>query len=160
MYNAPRASVLWFLPVLMLSVYTWGYFWPAYIRRSNVFVPTGSGRYKGATQTNYFHTSRKSHKSYTNENIERKAKFISQATFEKQWKEQEKIMRCEQLAWKDAMRSEIMKQLRWQFMQTRAPSFHDDVTVCHSPAITYSDYDSWTVSRHLFEIPKVILSNF
>ena len=45
MYNAPRASVLWFLPVLMLSVYTWGYFWPAYIRRSNVFVPAGSGRY-------------------------------------------------------------------------------------------------------------------
>ena len=39
------ASVLWFLHVLMLSVYTWGYFWPAYIRRSNVSVPTGAGRY-------------------------------------------------------------------------------------------------------------------
>jgi len=45
MYNAPLAPVLWFLPVLMLSVYTWGYFWPAYIRRSNVSVPAGSGRY-------------------------------------------------------------------------------------------------------------------
>ena len=45
MYNAPLASVLWFLPVLMLSVYTWGYFWPAYIRCSNVSVPAGSGRY-------------------------------------------------------------------------------------------------------------------
>ena len=39
------ASVLWFLPVLMLSVYTWGYFRPAYIRRSNVSVPAWSGRY-------------------------------------------------------------------------------------------------------------------
>ena len=47
MYNAPRASVLWFLLVLMLSVYTWGYSWPAYIRRSNVSVPAGSGRYIG-----------------------------------------------------------------------------------------------------------------
>ena len=46
MYIAPRASVLWFLPVLMLSVYTWGYFWLAYIRRSNVSVPAGSGRYR------------------------------------------------------------------------------------------------------------------
>jgi len=26
------AFVLWFLPVLMLSVYTWGYFWPAYMK--------------------------------------------------------------------------------------------------------------------------------
>ena len=46
MYNAPRASVLWFFLVLMLSVYTWGYFWPAYIRRSDVCVPAGSGRHK------------------------------------------------------------------------------------------------------------------
>ena len=46
MYNAPLASVLWFLPVLMLSVYTWGYFWPAYICCSNVSVPAGSGRYR------------------------------------------------------------------------------------------------------------------
>jgi len=45
MHNAPRASVLRFLLVLMLSVYTWGYFWPAYTRRSNVSVPAGSGRY-------------------------------------------------------------------------------------------------------------------
>jgi len=29
----------------MLSVYTWGYFRLAYIRRSNVSVPAGSGRY-------------------------------------------------------------------------------------------------------------------
>ena len=40
------ASVLWFLPVLMLSVYTLGYFRPSYIRRSNVSVPSGSGRYR------------------------------------------------------------------------------------------------------------------
>ena len=39
------ASVLWFLHVLMLSVYMWGYFRPAYIRRSNVSVPARSGRY-------------------------------------------------------------------------------------------------------------------
>jgi len=39
MYNEPRASILWFFPLLMLSVYMWGYFWPAYIRRSNVSVP-------------------------------------------------------------------------------------------------------------------------
>ena len=39
------ASVLWFLHVLMLSVYTWGYFWPAYIRCSNISVTAGSGRY-------------------------------------------------------------------------------------------------------------------
>ena len=37
--------VLWFLLVLMLSVYTWGYFRPAYVRRSDVPVPVGSGRY-------------------------------------------------------------------------------------------------------------------
>jgi len=46
MHNAPRASVLWFLPVVMLSVYRWGYFWPAYIRRSNVSVSAGTGCYK------------------------------------------------------------------------------------------------------------------
>jgi len=40
------ASVLWFLHVLMLSVYTLGYFWPTYIRRSNVSVPSGLGRYR------------------------------------------------------------------------------------------------------------------
>ena len=45
MYNAPRASVLWFLPILMLSAYMWGYFLPTCIRRSNVSVPTGLGRY-------------------------------------------------------------------------------------------------------------------
>jgi len=39
------ASALWFLPVLMLSVYIWGYFRSAYLRRSNVSVPVGSGRY-------------------------------------------------------------------------------------------------------------------
>ena len=44
--NYHCAYVLWFLPVLMLSVYTLGYFWPAYIRRSNVSVPSGSGRYR------------------------------------------------------------------------------------------------------------------
>jgi len=46
MYNAPRTSVLWFLPILMLSVYTWRHFRPAYIRHSNVSVPAGSGCYK------------------------------------------------------------------------------------------------------------------
>ena len=40
-----RFVVLWFLLVLMLSVYTWGYFWPAYVRCSDVPVPVGSGRY-------------------------------------------------------------------------------------------------------------------
>jgi len=29
----------------MLSVYMWGHFWPTYIRRINVSVPAGSGRY-------------------------------------------------------------------------------------------------------------------
>jgi len=38
-------SILWFLPVLMLSVYMWRYFRPAYIRRSDVSVPVGSGRH-------------------------------------------------------------------------------------------------------------------
>ena len=42
----PRASVLFYLHVLLLSVYTWGYFRPAYVRRSNVSVPSGSGRYR------------------------------------------------------------------------------------------------------------------
>ena len=46
MYNAPRAFVLWFFLVLMLSVYMWGYFQPAYIRRSNVSLPAGLGRYR------------------------------------------------------------------------------------------------------------------
>jgi len=55
MYNAPRASVLWFLLVLMLSVYTRGYFWPAYIRRSNVFVPAESGHYIQPSSSIYFH---------------------------------------------------------------------------------------------------------
>jgi len=48
MYNAPRASVLRFLLILMLSVYTWWYFRPAYIRYSNVSVPAGSERYRTA----------------------------------------------------------------------------------------------------------------
>ena len=50
MYDAPRVSVLWFLPVLMLSIYTWGYFWPMYIRHSNVSVTAGLGRYRNATR--------------------------------------------------------------------------------------------------------------
>jgi len=29
----------------MLSIYTWGYFWPAYIHHSDVSVPAGSGRH-------------------------------------------------------------------------------------------------------------------
>ena len=44
-----RISVLWFLLILMLSVYMWGYFRPAYIRRSNVSVLVGSGRYSFIT---------------------------------------------------------------------------------------------------------------
>jgi len=43
MYNAPRVSMLWFLPILMFSVYTWGYFRPTYIRRSNVSYPRDRG---------------------------------------------------------------------------------------------------------------------
>jgi len=39
------ASVLWFLLVLMLTVYMWGYFCHVYIRRSNISVPEGSGCY-------------------------------------------------------------------------------------------------------------------
>ena len=35
-----------FFPVLMLSVYMWGYFWPAYIRHSDVSVPARSGHHK------------------------------------------------------------------------------------------------------------------
>ena len=42
----PLCFRLWFLPVLILSVYTWGYFRPAYIRRSGVPVPAGAGRYR------------------------------------------------------------------------------------------------------------------
>ena len=34
-----------FLSVLILSVYIWGYFWPAYICFSNISVPMRSGRY-------------------------------------------------------------------------------------------------------------------
>jgi len=49
-YNC--ASVFWFLPVLILSVYTWGYFWPEYIRRNNVSVPAGSGRYNNNLDLN------------------------------------------------------------------------------------------------------------
>ena len=45
MYNAPYTFILWFLHVLMLSVYMWGYFRLVYIRRSNVSVPAGSRRY-------------------------------------------------------------------------------------------------------------------
>jgi len=44
MYNAPRNFELLLLPVLILSIYMWGYFRPAYIRRSNVSIPVGSGR--------------------------------------------------------------------------------------------------------------------
>jgi len=39
--------ILYFFLVLRLSVYTWGYFRSAYIRRHNVPVPAGSGRYIG-----------------------------------------------------------------------------------------------------------------
>ena len=45
MYNAPFASVLWFLSVLMLSVYTGRYFGLTYIRCSDVSVSVESGRY-------------------------------------------------------------------------------------------------------------------
>ena len=45
MYNAPCTSMLWFLPVLTLSVYLWGFFWPTYIRRSNVSVSAESRHY-------------------------------------------------------------------------------------------------------------------
>ena len=47
--------VLWFFPVLMLSVYTWGYFHPAYIRYSNVSVPTGIGRYRMVSKLRLSH---------------------------------------------------------------------------------------------------------
>ena len=40
------ASVLWFLLVLMFSVYMWGYFRSAYIRRNNVSVTAGSMCYR------------------------------------------------------------------------------------------------------------------
>jgi len=40
------AYVLWFLSVLMLGVYMWGCFRPAYICRSNVSVPARLGRDK------------------------------------------------------------------------------------------------------------------
>ena len=45
MYNASRTLVLWFFPILMIRVYMWGYFWPTYIRHSNVSAPAGSGHY-------------------------------------------------------------------------------------------------------------------
>jgi len=38
-------SILWFWYVLMLNIYTRGYFCPAYIRRSSVFVSVRAGRY-------------------------------------------------------------------------------------------------------------------
>jgi len=51
----PRASVLFHLHVLLLSVYTWGYFRPAYVRRSNVSVPSGSGRYRLVSEPRLSH---------------------------------------------------------------------------------------------------------
>ena len=44
--NYHRALALWFLNVLILSVYMWGYFCPAYIHYSNVSIPVRSGRYR------------------------------------------------------------------------------------------------------------------
>jgi len=49
------ASLLWFLPVLMLSVYTCGFFQPAYIHHSNVSVPAGSGRYRVVSEPRLSH---------------------------------------------------------------------------------------------------------
>jgi len=49
------SSVLWFFPVLMLSVYMWRYFRPAYVRHSNVSVPMGSGRYKIVSEPKFSH---------------------------------------------------------------------------------------------------------
>ena len=40
-----RAFALWFFPVLMLSIYLWGYFRPAYIRHSNVSILVRLRRY-------------------------------------------------------------------------------------------------------------------
>jgi len=54
-YNAPCTFVLWFLPVLMLSVYMRGYFWPTYICYSNVSVYTGSGRYRVVSEPRLSH---------------------------------------------------------------------------------------------------------
>jgi len=51
----PLCFCLWFLPVLMLSVYTWGYLWPAYIRRSGVPVPAGSGRHRLVSEPRFWH---------------------------------------------------------------------------------------------------------
>jgi len=42
------------LHVLMLSVYTWGYLWPAYIRRSGVSVHAGSGRHNGSLYSHVY----------------------------------------------------------------------------------------------------------
>jgi len=39
----------------MISVYTWGYFWPAYICHSNIFVPTGSGHYRMVSEPTLSH---------------------------------------------------------------------------------------------------------
>jgi len=114
---------------------------------------------QGATQTNYFHTSRKSRRSYTDEEFERKAKAISEATFAELWKEREEAMRREQLAREDAIRreqlaredairSEMMEQFRREFMQTRSPPCHDDVAVCPS-ATTCNSYNSCTISVHV-----------
>ena len=52
MYNAPFASVLWFLSVLMLSVYTGRYFGLTYIRCSDVPVSVESGRYNTQDKEN------------------------------------------------------------------------------------------------------------
>ena len=42
----------------MLSVYMWGYFWPMYIYRSNVFVPAGSGHYRSYLKETPFFINR------------------------------------------------------------------------------------------------------
>ena len=49
------AFVLCFLHVLILSVYMLGYFHPAYIRHSNVSVPTGIGRYRMVSKLRLSH---------------------------------------------------------------------------------------------------------
>jgi len=54
-YILPRASVLFYLHVLLLSVYAYGYFRPAYVRRSNVSVPSGSGRYRLVSEPRLLH---------------------------------------------------------------------------------------------------------
>ena len=59
------------------------------------------------------------------------------------------------LAQEETMRSSLMDQFRWEFMP-----HHDDITVRHFPAIAHSEYDSCIISKHLSEIPEIILSNF